>query len=128
MTMDVASAINPVVPAMGNGASFCCLYFLTIQRIAHTTNYEPLLGFLGVDVKAMIRNATYTSDKTIQEMVFIMSEVIEVERIKESGHFSLMFDESTDCTVSEQLAIHGRFIHKSAGEPILKYLTYCNQR
>ncbi len=26
-----------------------------------------------------------------------------------------MFDETTDCTVTEQLALHGRFIDKSTG-------------
>ena len=72
---NVVQAINPALPARGMEQAFCCLYFLTKQRIAHTTNYGPLLdlvGLLGVDVKAKIsvaRNATYTSDKTIQEMV-----------------------------------------------------------
>ena len=125
VTKNISSAINPEVPARGMEQAFCCLYFLTKQRIAHTTNYEPLLdlvGFLGVDVKAKIsiaRNATYTSDKTIQEMVFIMSEIIEMNILKEmkqSDHFALMFDETTDCTVTEQLAIRGRFIHQSTGE------------
>ena len=87
---------------------------------------------LGVDVKAKIsiaRNATYTSDKTIQEMIFIMSEVIEnsiLEEMKESDHFALMFDETMDCTVTEQLAIHGRFINKSTEELKSHYLSPLN--
>ena len=73
---------NPPVSAKGMEQAFCCLYFLTKQKIAHTTNYEPLLdlvGLLGVHIKAKIsiaRNATYTSDKTIQKIVCIMSDVI----------------------------------------------------
>lgn len=48
-----------------------------------------------------------------------MSEVIEsriLTEMKESDHFVLMFDETTDCTVTEQLAIHGRYIHNETGE------------
>ena len=70
-----------------------------------------------MDVKAKIskaRNAVYTRDKTIQEMIFIVSEVLEtqiLEAIKKSHHFALMFDETTDCTVTEQLAIHAWSLH-----------------
>lgn len=55
-------------------------------------------------------NATYTSDKTIQEMVYTLSDVIErqiLSKITESEHFSLMLDGTTDCAVTEQLAVHG---------------------
>ena len=74
----IASAVNPPVPSQGMEQAFSCLYFLCKQRIPHTTNYEPLLdlaGLLGIDIKANIsiaRNATYTSDKTIQEMVYVI--------------------------------------------------------
>ena len=60
----------------------------------------------------------YTSCKSIQEMLFILSEVIEIKilrNMKESDHFALMFDETTDCSVTEQLAIHGRYIDKEFG-------------
>lgn len=63
----------------------------------------------------MAKNATYVSDKSIQEMVYILSEVIEhriLAQIEDSSHFALMLDETTDCTVTEQLAIHGRYITK----------------
>ena len=65
----------PEVPAHGMEQAFSCLYFLARQRIPHTTNFEPLLdllSLLGVPVKADIRvakNATYTSNKSIQEML-----------------------------------------------------------
>ena len=64
------------------------------------------------------RNATYTSCKSIQEMLFILSEVIETKilnNMRESDHFALMFDETTDCSVTEQLTIHGRYIEKESG-------------
>ena len=124
-TVSVAGAINPSVPSDGIHQAFACLYFLVKQKIAHTTNFEPLLDFLeflGVHVKTKIRvakNATYTSRKSIQEMVSILSEVIEnkiLRNLKESNHMAIMFDESTDCTVTEQLVIHCRYIVKDTGE------------
>lgn len=53
---NVVSALNPptCISAKGIEQAFLCLYFLTKQRIPHTTNYVPLLelaGLLGVDVK-----------------------------------------------------------------------------
>ena len=92
--------------------AFSCLYFLAKQRIPHTTNFEPLLDFLGslgLNVKADIhvaKNGTYTSVKSIQEMLSIMSEVIEsriLTEMKEFDHFALMFNETTDCSNSWSL-------------------------
>jgi len=86
------------------------------------------MGLLGVNIKDKIsiaKNATYTSDKTIQEMVFVISEVIEqkiLNEINKSEHFALMFDETTDCSTTKQLAIHGRFIHADSGELMSHYL------
>lgn len=40
----------------------------------------------------------------------------------ESEHFSLMLDETTDCAVTEQLAIHARYIHATTGELKSTYL------
>ena len=115
----IQSSVNPRIPAKPIEQAFTSLYFLAKQRIAHTTNFEPLLdlmGLLGLDVKSKIqvaRNALYTSDKSIQEMVFVISEVIEMgilKELQESSHFALMLDETTDCTVTEQLVIHARYI------------------
>ena len=59
-------------------------------------------------------------------MLYCISEVIEskiLNELRESEHFSLMFDETTDCTITEQLAIHGRYIDKQTGELKTCYLT-----
>ena len=80
-TVSIAGVINPSVPSDGIHQAFACLYFLVKQKIAHTINFEPLLDFLeflGLHMKSKIRvdkNATYTSRKSIQEMVSILSEV-----------------------------------------------------
>ena len=119
-----AEIVNPVVPKKGIEQAFASLYFLMKQRIPHTTNFEPLLDFLevlGLHVKSDIQvaqNATYTSCKSIQEMLLIMSVIIETKimtNMRESDHFALMFDETTDCSVIEQLAIHGHHIDKESG-------------
>ena len=87
-----------------------------------------LKGLLGINIKDKIsiaKNATYMSDKTNQEMVFIISEVIEQKILNEmnrSEHFALMIDETTDCTTTEQMTIHGRFIHADSGELMSHYL------
>jgi hypothetical protein len=66
--------LNPKIPAKGIEQAFLSLYFLAKQRIAHTTNFEPLLdllALLGLNVKAKIQvatNAMYTSDKAVQEI------------------------------------------------------------
>ena len=97
----IHNALNPKIPAKGIEQAFISLYFLAKQRIPHTTNSEPLfdlLGLLGVNVKSRIqiaRNALYTSDKSVQEMVAVNSEVIEVrilDEMKKSTYFSLMID------------------------------------
>ena len=82
----IVHSINALVPSRGMEQAFSCLYFLAKRRIAHTTYYEPLLdlaGILGVNIKEKIsvaRNATYTSDKTIQEMIFFLENVHPVPK------------------------------------------------
>ena len=124
-TNTIESALNLVIPSKGIERAFLILYFLAKQRIAHTTKFEPLLdllGLLGLHVKSKIqiaKNALYTSDKAVQEMIFVISEVIETDILKDmtkSSHFALMCDETTDCTVTEQLAIHGCYIDSVTGE------------
>ena len=51
-------------------------------------------------------NGTYTSERTIHQMVYIMSEKKSLEGIRESDHFLILFDETTDCTVKSSAAVH----------------------
>ena len=129
-TENVVAALNRPVSAVGMEQAFYSLYFLAKRRIPHTTHYEPLhdfIGLLGIDIKSKIsiaKNATYTSEKTIQEMIYIISEVIEnniLNEMRNSNHFSIMLDETTDCSVIEQLAVHGRYISPT-GELKCHYL------
>ena len=76
-TSDIAVVIHPEASLSEMSQVFAALYFLSKQRIAHTTNFEPildLLGFLGNELKSKIRcgkNATYCSVKSIQENVYV---------------------------------------------------------
>lgn len=46
-------------------------------------------------------------------MVYVMSDLVEnqiLDDLKKSKFFALMFDETTDCSIVEQLVIRTRFI------------------
>ena len=110
--------------------AFKCLYFLCKNNIAHTTNFPKLLELeklLGIDIKQKIskgNNAKYTSNTAIRDMLQSVSDVIETEildDIKNSDAYALMFDETTDVSVVEQMVIHGRYIN-STGDVSVKYL------
>ena len=107
-----------------------CLYFLCKNNIAHITNFEPLLDLtthLGLYIKDGIRvgkNAHYTSPQSIQELLQAMSWVLETEvldELRKSECYALMFDETTDISVTEQMVIHCRYIN-SDGELKVQYL------
>ncbi|KAJ8050279.1 hypothetical protein HOLleu_03419 [Holothuria leucospilota] len=128
---DIAAEIIPAVSFQTMTKVFACLYFLCKQRIAHTTNFEPLLdfiGFLGDKLKEKVfvgRNAHYTSRKSIQEYLKCLSDVLEkdiLEELKSSQQFSLMFDETTDCSVREQMVLRARYIHSVNGNIEVRYL------
>ena len=49
----------------------------------------------------------------------VISEVIEtriLKEMRESNRYAVLLDESTDCTVTEQLLLHARYIHHLTGE------------
>lgn len=83
--------------------------------------------FLGLDVEARIasgKNATYCSQRSIQEMIACFSGVMEDEilyELRQSEHYALMFDETTDCRTVEQLVIHCRYIFNGSLE--MKFLS-----
>ncbi|XP_065831995.1 zinc finger protein 862-like [Oscarella lobularis] len=116
---NVTAMVNPQIASSGIEDAFACLYFLCKRKIAHTTNFEPLMNFaeyLGVKIKEKIgtgRNALYTSEQSIHEMIVVLAEVIEndiLSKVRKSKFYSIMLDETTDCTVTEQLSVHARFI------------------
>nr|XP_006818252.1 PREDICTED: zinc finger protein 862-like [Saccoglossus kowalevskii] len=129
-SQNIGEIIQPEVNRDAITSAFTVLYFLAKQRIPHTTNFEPvldLLSQLGLSVKENLRvskNATYCSDKSIQEMLAILSSTIEestIEQLKKSEYFAIMLDETTDVSVSEQLTLNCRFLNES-GQLCVRFL------
>ncbi|XP_033096584.1 zinc finger protein 862-like [Anneissia japonica] len=53
------------------------------------------------------------SERTVQEIIHILAEVIQADILAEyrqSDHKSIMLDETTDVTVVEQLIMYGRYL------------------
>lgn len=112
---DVAIAIVPRVNMTDMTKTFACLYHLVKQRIAHTTNLKPMLDLLEyLQVSLNLSNGpNYTSRTSIQEMLYCMSEVIETKlmnELLEADHFAILFDETTDCSVKEQMIVRARYV------------------
>ena len=95
------------------------IHWLAKEEVAHTTKFQSLVELaidLGAkDLKALNKgeNAKYTSERTIQEMVHVLSATVE-EEILEDIHSSplvgLLCDESTDIAVTNQLVVYARYI------------------
>ena len=103
--------------------AFQLLYWLVKEEVAHTTKFnslKDLVVHLGCDYLRELnlgRNAQYSSEQTIAELLQCLSLVIE-ERIQSdlqsSEFFSLMTDESTDIAVLKQLVLVGKYLTDSA--------------
>ena len=102
--------------ALGLGA-MKCLYWLAKNEIAHTTKYVLLLQLaldLGCTYFTDLRqgaNATYTSERIIQEFLSTLASQIESNQISQfqfSSYVALMCDETTDISVLKQMVIYGR--------------------
>ena len=121
---------RPAIPGGEVCAALSCLYFLCKNNMACVTNFEPLLDLtthLGLLIKDGIRvgiNAHYTSPGAITEMLYALSGTIEKEvldELRQSESYALMFDETTDCSVTEQMVIHCRFLN-SKGKLQVRFL------
>ena len=112
---NVAVAIVPRISMPDMAKTFFCLYYLVMQRISHTTNLKQMLDLLEyLQVTLNQSNGPdYTSRTSIQGMLYAMSEVIEIRimnKLLEANHFSLLFDETTDCTLKEQMIVRARYV------------------
>jgi len=95
------------------------LYWLAKEEVAHTTKFTSLKDLsisLGCDYLHELnvgRNAQYTSEQTIAELLHCLSQVIEeqiLSDLQSSQFFSLMTDESTEIAVLKQLVLVGRYL------------------
>ena len=64
-------------------AAMKCTYWLAKEHVAHTTKFESLvklatnLGCAELQNLNVARNATYTSEQTMQEFISVLSKEIE---------------------------------------------------
>ena len=88
------------------------LYWLVKEEVAHTTKFNSLKELaikLGCDYLRELslgRNAQYTSEQIVSELLQSLSIVIDEQILSDmqsSEYFSLMTDESTDIAVLKQL-------------------------
>ena len=99
-----------------------CLYWLAKHEIAHTTKYVPLLELvqdLGCSYFDNLRvggNATYTSERIVQEFILHMGSQVErgvVQQLLSSPFVSLLCDETTDISVLKQMIVYGKYLTDS---------------
>ena len=98
---------------------FKCLYWLCKEEVAHTTKFESLLSLasnLGVEYLSGAqrgRNAQYTSRDFLQDALQSISDTISrkvLSDVKQSPHFSLMIDETTDVAVLKELIVYAKYL------------------
>ena len=98
------------------------MYWLAKQEVAHTTKFTSLkdlaiqLGCDYLNELSLGRNAQYTSEQIISELLSCLSLVIEQQILSDmqsSDRFALMTDESTDIAILKQLVLVGRYLTDS---------------
>ncbi|KAJ8314504.1 hypothetical protein KUTeg_006654 [Tegillarca granosa] len=93
-------------------AALCNVHFAAKFNLANTIGVSELMQ-LKVD-----QHTTYEHHSSIREFQQSLAEVLEddlVVRIKESGVFSIMIDESTDVSVHQNLVVYVRILEKVLG-------------
>lgn len=99
--------------------AFKCMYWLCAEQIAHTTNFTSLialaksLGATYLNDLCIGKNAQYTSERFIQEVVTCLGDVLSdgiFEEVRASPFFSLMTDETTDVAVVKEVVIYVRYL------------------
>jgi hypothetical protein len=100
-------------------------------------NFRALLRFriesgdliLRQNLEMANSNATYISKTVQNELIYTCKDFIQetiLARVKEAKLFSLIFDETTDISHTEQLSLSFRYFYNG----IIKeeFLTFCNTR
>ena len=73
----------------------------------------------------MGRNATYCSERMVQEFLDVLASQIEIDQHKDissSQYISLMTDETTDIAVVKELVLYARYLAPESGAPKSTFL------
>ena len=105
------------------------MHWLAKEEIAHTTKFESLISLainIGAkELKALSKgaNAKYTSERTMHEIIEVLSATVEEEilqDIRASPLISILCDESTDIAIVKQLVVYVRYIKN--GKTVTRFL------
>ncbi len=98
-----------------------CAYYLARHHIAHTTNYDDLVGLmvscgapsLSEFLKDAADNATYRSTSAVIGFIEAISVWVEEQllgRLQQAPYYALMADECTDVATVEEMSTYCRWI------------------
>ena len=85
-----------------------------LEMLRMLGKYNTTIGRKLVDLPG---NAKYTSSDIQNELLAIMGTMIRAsiaDEVKEAGEFSVMADETKDCSKVEQMSIVLRYFHKGS--------------
>lgn len=108
-----------------------CAHYLACHHIAHTTNYDDLVGLmvscgaqpLSDFVDAAADNATYRSASAVIGFIEAISVWVEeglLSRLQQASYYTLMADECTDVSTLEEMSIFCRWVEN--GLPIEHFI------
>ena len=107
-------------------AALKVMHCLAKEEIAHTTKFISLAINIGAkELKALSKgaNAKYTSERTMHEIIEVLSATVEEEilqDIRASPLISILCDESTDIAIVKQLVVYVRYIKN--GKTVTRFL------
>ena len=105
------------------------IHWLAKEEVAHTTKFESLVGLAinleAKDLKALNKgeNAKYTSERTIREMVQVLSATVEEEILEDIHSSPLVGLFCDDIAVTNQLVVYARYIKNGKAYTRFKELT-----
>ena len=96
--------------------------FLEILELV--ANHDPIIRRRLTDGP---RNATYTSADIQNELLNVMGSIVQNQicaHVKKAGFYSILADESKDCSKHEQMAIVLRYVDVESSTIFERFLTY----
>ena len=96
--------------------------FLEILELV--ANHDPIIRCRLTDGP---RNATYTSADIQNELLNVMGSIVQNQicaDVKKAGFYSILADESKDCSKHEQMAIVLRYVDVESSTIFERFLTY----
>ena len=108
------------------------LHFLIKHNIPHTTVFKDFVDFATNELNCpalqylkQSKNATYTSNTTVNELINSMVEDIEKtlkERVEKSPGYAVMTDETTDVSNDRHLAFCVKYVDVESGDVCVDYI------